>query len=124
MLEENDSLQRPSFESESSNDDQLTKAKTLWRERATVAIVLPSYVEKGQYAFRMANGGGLIEALVKWPKTLVDLEMLHNKFSYVKYLNNTHITQNTPGLKRHLSLIGQILFPSWNRKLWFRPHAM
>lgn len=61
----------------------------------TIAIALPSRVQIGQFSFGVADGVIAIELLVKWPKPLVDLEMILRKF-----LNDT-IVQYHPYHSKH-----------------------
>lgn len=45
----------------------------------TVAILLPTQIEKGQYDVKVLDGGQGLELNVQFPKTLWDLSMLHIK---------------------------------------------
>ena len=57
-----------------------------WREektmikRVTVAIVLPSGVGRGQFSIRVAEGGRHLELMVRWPRPLINISLMHKKF--------------------------------------------
>jgi len=49
-------------------------------KRLTVAIVLPSGVNKSDFTIQVLDAGLLLQLTVKWPVPLVDLELLHQKW--------------------------------------------
>lgn len=46
----------------------------------SVAILLPSGIDAGHFAVRVAEGGRQLEVTVEWPNALSNLELLHRKW--------------------------------------------
>lgn len=59
-------------------------------QRVSVAVMLLSGVQKGQFAYFVADVGGAIELLFKWLKPLVDLEILHKTFLDPEFQYHTY----------------------------------
>jgi len=49
-------------------------------KRLTIAIVLPSGVNRSDFTLQILEGGMSLQISVKWPSPLVDLELLHQKW--------------------------------------------
>jgi len=49
-------------------------------KRLTIALVLPSGVNKSDFTLQVLEGGVLLQLTVKWPEPLVDLNLLHQKW--------------------------------------------
>lgn len=47
--------------------------------RISVAIVLPSGVETGEFSIRVVDGDEYVELSVEWPPVLVEMNLLHRK---------------------------------------------
>jgi len=59
---------------------------SVWREpetlarRISVAIILPSGIDKRGFSIRVSNDGGYLELTVTWPTPLVRVETMHKKW--------------------------------------------
>ena len=49
-------------------------------KRITVAIVLPSGIETGNFSIRIVEDGKCLLLVVQWPDPLMDLRMMHKKW--------------------------------------------
>lgn len=90
---DSDNDSNESLHDTADQDDELTTGFfkplytiSIWKEpetmtrRVTLAIVLPSGIECGNFSLRVINGGGCLEVTVKWPTPLLDLSMMHKKW--------------------------------------------
>lgn len=61
-------------------------AVSIWKEpetmtrRITLAVILPSGVDAGGFSLRVVDGGQFLEITVKWPRPLIDLNLMHKKW--------------------------------------------
>ena len=77
------------------SEDPATKTK-----RITVVIVLPSGINKNDFALFVPGGGKLLQLQVTWPDPIVCLELLHQK-----WLRNSGRTQKVQFTMFHPAVI-------------------